>query len=139
VSDTTRVLTGGCLCGAIRYEARGAPSEPSLCHCRSCQRASGAPAVGWASFRGADFEITKGEPKSFRSSEKVDRSFCPNCGTQLTYRHEGEHGWVDVTLASLDDPETLAPHDHIWTTDRLKWMEHVDGLPGFPRSRLEGR
>ena len=137
VKTTSRVLTGGCLCGAIRYEARGAESGPALCHCRSCRRSSGAPAVGWATFRGADFSITSGEPTQYRSSDKVERSHCSVCGTQLTYRHQGEHGWIDVTTSSLDDPEQLSPIDQIWTSHRLEWMAHLEDLPCCPRSRIE--
>jgi hypothetical protein len=73
----------------------------------------------------------------YRSSDNVDRSHCSVCGTHLTYRHQGEHGWVDVTIASMDDPEQMAPHDHIWTSQRLDWMEHLENLPCCPRSRIE--
>lgn len=137
MNTETQVLMGGCLCGAIRYEIRGASSKPALCHCTSCRRSTGAPAVGWATIRGADFSITAGEPALYRSSENVERSFCPNCGTQLTYRHQGEHGWVDVTICSMDDPEQMAPMDHVWASHRLSWMEHLDELPSCARSRME--
>ena len=137
MNTETQALIGGCLCGAIRYEIRGASSKPALCHCTSCRRSTGAPAVGWATIRGADFSITAGEPALYRSSENVERSFCPNCGTQLTYGHQGEHGWVDVTICSMDDPEQMAPMDHIWASHRLNWMEHLDELPSCSRSRME--
>ena len=137
MNTETQVLMGGCLCGAIRYEIRGASSKPALCHCTSCRRSTGAPAVGWTTIRGADFSITAGEPALYRSSENVERSFCPNCGTHLTYGHQGEHGWVDVTICSMDDPEQMAPRDHVWASHRLSWMEHLDELPSCSRSRLE--
>jgi len=137
LNSTSSFLTGGCLCGAVRYEIRGASSKPALCHCASCRRSSGAPVIGWATIRGADFSFTAGEPALYRSSEKVERSFCSTCGTQLTYGHQGEHGWVDVTICSMDDPEQMAPMDHIWVSHRLSWMEHIEELPCCSRSRID--
>ena len=79
-------LTGGCLCGAIRYEVRGAPYHRTVCHCSICRRSAGAPMVAWFSVKLADFAFTAGQPASYRSSAKAQRSCCPTCGTQLTFK-----------------------------------------------------
>ncbi|HEX7671925.1 MAG TPA: GFA family protein, partial [Polyangiaceae bacterium] len=74
---------GGCFCGSVRYRATGRPRSPSICHCTMCRRTSGAPMVGWATFRTDDLEWVSGNPKHFASSAKAERSFCGDCGTAL--------------------------------------------------------
>jgi hypothetical protein len=137
MSDIPEVLPGGCLCGRIRYRAYRPVSEGALCHCISCRRASGAPVVAWFTVRAEDLDFDEGAPTEFRSSEHVVRGFCGDCGTPLTYRHEQHGDYVDVTTASLDDPESMPPADHIWTSDRLRWMADLDRLPEYARTRKE--
>jgi catechol 2,3-dioxygenase-like lactoylglutathione lyase family enzyme len=129
---------GGCLCGAVRYRATGAASFPTLCHCTSCRRAAGAPAVAWVTFPAASFRFTRGEPARFRSSPPVVRSFCARCGTPLTYEHEAFASAVDVTTASFDEPERFPPVDHTWTSERLSWWRPEPRWPELPKSRAEG-
>jgi hypothetical protein len=131
----TAISTGGCLCGAVRYEVRGAGSPAALCHCRSCRMAAGAPVVAWTTWPTASLAWTAGQPTRHRSSPAVTRSFCGRCGTPLTYRHDDHAEWIDVTVCSLDDPATHAPTDHIWTEDRLPWMTGLDALPSHARTR----
>jgi hypothetical protein len=132
-----RVAEGGCLCGAVRYRAAGAGGHPTLCHCGSCRRASGAPVVAWVTFPRQDFAFTRGTPVRYRSSPPVVRSFCGACGTALTYERADFPEAVDVTTASLDEPERFAPADHTWDAHRLPWLRLSDDLPRFPRSRHE--
>jgi hypothetical protein len=128
-------VTGGCLCGAVRYEARGPGSPPALCHCRSCRHAAGAPVVAWTTWPAAEFAWIAGEPALHQSSAAVTRSFCGRCGTMLTYRHDDHAEWIDVTVCSLDDAAAHAPTDQIWTEDRLPWMTNLDALPAHARTR----
>ena len=74
-------LTGGCQCGAVRYEATGESIGHALCHCEGCRASAGAPAVGWMMFPEDSVKVTKGEPKSYNSSGSAYRHFCENCGT----------------------------------------------------------
>lgn len=128
-------LTGGCLCGAVRYRC-AAPARPATwCHCTSCRRAAGAHAVAWFTVPGASFAWVEGQAAIFRSSPPVARAFCARCGTQLTYRHQDSPDEVDVTVGSLDEPDRVAPADHIWMQDAAAWDRPVDGLPSYPRSR----
>jgi catechol 2,3-dioxygenase-like lactoylglutathione lyase family enzyme len=129
---------GGCLCGAVRYRATGEASLATLCHCASCRRASAAPAVAWVTFPEGAFAFTRGEPVRFRSSPPVVRSFCGRCGTPLTYQHEAFARAVDVTTASLDEPERCPPVDHTWSSERLPWWRPEPRWPELPRSRAEG-
>ncbi|MFI5316531.1 MAG: GFA family protein [Myxococcota bacterium] len=126
---------GGCLCGAVRYRALGAASSPTLCHCRTCRRAAGAPAVAWVSFPRAGFAFTGSEPVRYRSSAQVVRTFCGRCGTPLSYAHEDEPGSIDVTTASLDQPDELPPRDQLWTSHSLAWSEGLAALPRHPGKR----
>ena len=79
------MLTGGCHCGAVRYEATEAPQRHSICHCTDCRRSAGAPVVAWAVYDRADVRVTKGAPKMRSSSEHGRRYFCADCGTGLFY------------------------------------------------------
>jgi len=127
-------LTGGCHCGAIRYEADGQPAHVAICHCSDCRKASGAPMVAWAAFREDDFRITQGEPKTRNSSGAAMRSFCPDCGTPLWFRNaEVLPGLVDVQSATLDDPDALRPQAQIQVADRIGWMKSAHELPEFQR------
>jgi hypothetical protein len=132
---TAKGFTGGCLCGLIRYRATGKPTNGTHCHCEICRRASGAAFVSWATFRSAAFAFTKGKPARFDSSEIAFRQFCPNCGTQLTFQFHKSPQTIDVTLASLDDPGTITPLDHIWTKRQIAWIKLADGLPQYAESR----
>ena len=134
---TNAAVEGGCLCGAVRYRAAGEASHPTLCHCNSCRRAAGAPLVAWVTFPLAQFAFTKGAPARYRSSPRVVRTFCPTCGTPLTYEHDSLPGTIDVTVASLDDPSAFPPADHTWTSEKIAWLALGDGLPRHPRSRFE--
>ena len=93
--------TGGCQCGAVRYQLLTPPEHACLCHCRMCQRASGQPFMAFASVRREDLRWTRGSPSTFVSSNVAERNFCSGCGTPLTY-HRVESGSIAVTIGSLD-------------------------------------
>ena len=77
--------TGGCLCGAVRYEVSEPPQKSGYCHCRMCQKASGAPCTVGVYFAKQALRITRGQPTFYRSSNVAERGFCRNCGSQLLY------------------------------------------------------
>jgi hypothetical protein len=117
----TNLLEGGCLCGAIRYQVEGAPSSISVCHCRSCRLASGAPTVGWFVITRSQFTLRSGTPSIYRSSAEVRRGFCGDCGTQLTYAHESASDTIELTAASLDEPAVFEPTKEIWLSEKIPW------------------
>ena len=102
---------GGCFCGAVRYRVEGPPLHAGWCHCRMCQRTVGAPVVPWGTWPADRFAWLRGEPRTFVSSAKGERSFCPSCGT------------------------SLPPEHHIWTMSRVPWLELADDLPRHEGSR----
>ncbi|MBS0579077.1 MAG: GFA family protein [Proteobacteria bacterium] len=126
------MYTGGCLCGAVRYEARGVARYVCYCHCESCRRAAGAALVPWATFERAQLRITHGTLAGYPSSAGVLRGFCSACGTSLTYQSEARAADVDIAVASLDEPAALAPRMHLWVQDKLPWLPISDGLPQYP-------
>lgn len=128
----TDVLEGGCLCGAIRYRITPPPLDAAYCHCRMCQKASGAAAVAWVSVVPEQFAYVAGTPAVYRSSEWASREFCGACGSPLVFRYSDPARPLDVTVASLDTPDAVTPEYHIWTASRIGWFETTDPLPRYP-------
>ena len=127
--------TGRCLCGAVRYECGPLLYPPTLCHCESCRRASGAHALGWVTVAASNLVFTHGRPAEFSSSVGRTRGFCGACGSPLSYRTQSRLAEVDVTLGTLDEPGRTVPVDHIWMEDAPGWDRPADGLPCYPRAR----
>ena len=126
--------SGGCHCGAIRYDVDGEPQHVALCHCSDCRRSAGAPMVSWAAFTEDALTVTQGQPVTFNSSGAAMRSFCGTCGTGLFYRNADMlPGIVDIQSVTLDDPEALPPAAHIQVAERLHWMGDLDTLTRFER------
>ncbi|MBS7455558.1 GFA family protein [Coralloluteibacterium stylophorae] len=129
------MLEGGCYCGAVRYATEDEPRNPTVCHCTDCRRVAGAASVAWFSVRRSALRWTAAEPASFRSSPAVERTFCGTCGTCLTWWGRDEAAWIDITIASLDDPDRVPPQDHTFVGERTDWDVIGDGLPRFERTR----
>ena len=92
-------LEGGCLCGRVRYRVTTAPLDGAYCHCRMCQKSSGAPLQASAEFPVAAFEVTEGRLKAYRSSPWALRRFCPDCGSQISYAHaEGAYAIMQALI-----------------------------------------
>lgn len=130
-------FTGGCLCGAVRYRLASVPFGAGWCHCRTCQRNSGSPAMVFAAVPVGDFRFDAGEDAvaTVRSSDFGHRAFCGRCGTPLYMRVDHEPGTLDFSVATLDAPETVAPEFHIFWDSRIGWAEPADDLPKYPRER----
>jgi hypothetical protein len=126
-------IDGGCICGAVRYRIAGPVLSAGICHCLSCRRAAGAESVAWLTIATGDFRLLAGELATYHSSPGVTRGFCPRCGTSLTFA-AAEGGSIDVTLASLDDPERVRPTKEWWLSHRLSWNPANPDLVGFPES-----
>ena len=124
---STDVLTGGCLCGAVRYEVRGTPRVLCLCHCTMCRRSVGATPVAWATYPTTQFRLVGGTPAWFRSSDIGRRGFCAGCGSSVLFENTHLPEEIDVTIATLDDPSRLVPDRHIWVPDKVAWVSLDDG------------
>ncbi len=129
---------GGCLCGVCRFRIGATPTDCGFCHCRICQRASGAPMALFASVPIEAFTWSEGEPVMRSSSSFGRRWFCPACGTQLAMEVDYAPQTIDVSVMALDDPSIGSPEFHIWCESAQPWSYPLDGLPHFPRDRPGG-
>ena len=119
---------GGCQCGAVRYVLAAAPKATSICHCRMCQKAGGAPFMAFAGVKNADLAFTRGAPAKYASSEIAERGFCAACGTPLTYQMKGSKR-ISVTIGSLDNPAIFGPAEQLGVESRLPWLATLANLP----------
>ena len=130
VNDTP--VTGGCQCGAIRYSIDSL-GRATICHCRMCQKAFGSFFGPLVTARGLKW--TRGTPSVFASSNKVNRHFCSNCGTPLTYDWGGG---IEISIGSLDDPEQAAPVLQLNLNDKLSFVDDLHRLPKREMSDGDG-
>jgi hypothetical protein len=131
--------TGGCLCGAIRYQVDAPITELRACHCTNCQRASGGHGTVAAPVPRASLKLTKGTPKQFvdkaDSGRKLVRYFCGDCGSPLYSHREMAPEMLNVRAGTLDDSAGLKITMDIWTKSARSW-HHIDPaskqIPGQP-------
>ena len=122
------VLTGGCQCGAIRFACYAAPTRVSICHCRMCQKATGAPFASLADIPNENFAWTRGTPAAFKSSSIAERDFCAKCGTPLSYRRiDGPN--IEIMTGAFDRPDRVVPTLQFGSESRLGWVGNVSNLP----------
>jgi len=129
-----QIHEGGCLCSAIRFRISGEPVFSSICHCSTCRRASAAPTVAWLTFDRSQVEFLSGTPRTYRSSQGVARHFCGTCGSQLSYESIASPMTIDITTASLDNPNLFPPTMEVWLEHRVSWQTANQTLAQYPRS-----
>ena len=132
---TLQASAGGCLCGAVRFEVQGKVTESGYCHCRTCQKQSGAPVVAWFAIAPSGFRYISGTPNKFRATGHATREFCGNCGTYLVFREDDPSATLGVNTATLDDPALVPPDFHIWHESRITWFETSDTLPRHAKGK----
>lgn len=129
-------MTGGCKCGAVRYEVDGDPLFSSNCHCRDCQRATGSAFMPVAGFP-EDLVHVTGAVKYFRrtgdSGAAVAEAFCPECGANLFGHADLLAGLVLLNAGSLDDPARFNPQMNIFTASAQPWDYMDPNLHKFPQ------
>ena len=132
--DRSGLTTGGCLCGHVRYEINQPSIGAGLCHCRICQRSIGAAVNAWVAFPADAVRFAPDQPKVYSSSPIAERGFCPECGTSLTYRLLKPHdcGYLALPIATLDNPNDVAPTWHGGIESQMPWLDIKDDLPRTP-------
>lgn len=133
-----RIETGACFCGAIAAELRGEPFWICYDHDDDCRRALGGPLTVWVGYRPDEFRLIRGTPKSFSKTKGVVRTFCPDCGTSISYSDEGLDNELYVSIGFLDHPERFKPWAHAYWDMKLPWVSFADDLPkveGYTRQR----
>jgi len=133
-----RERLGRCLCGQVRFAARGQPLWVAHCHCESCRRATSSPMTTYAGYPAAAVEWTAAQPTSYASSPGVTRRFCPRCGSPMSFEGESAPGEVHLFATSFDEPESLVPGVHVFVEEQLAWLHLADGLPRYARTGRDG-
>jgi hypothetical protein len=123
-------ITGGCQCGAVRYALTEQPTNPHICHCRMCQKAFGSFFAPLTGVPMTSFEMTRGEMAIFKSSDLVERGFCRDCGTPLSFRFL-DSGRISVSIGSLDEPARIEPKLQCGNEARMPWFDKLPGLTGI--------
>jgi hypothetical protein len=126
-------VTGGCLCGELRYEATAAPFDGAFCHCSMCQKSTGSLFSAGIIFNWTDFHFVQGEPKYYRSCEVARHAFCENCSSTIFVAYD-EAPNLFIYVGSLDNPDewpmsTEGWCGHIFVDDKVSWYEINDELP----------
>jgi hypothetical protein len=129
---------GRCLCGAVRFTARGEPRWVAHCHCDSCRRATSAPVVTYAGFMADQVEWKAEKPALFHSSQGVERGFCARCGSPISFTGEKWPDEVHLFVASFEEPNNFAPTSHVHVAEKLAWLHLGDGLPRYATTPREG-
>ena len=126
-------ITGGCLCGALRYEAQGEPTYAGFCFCADCRKVSGGGSIGFMGFS-ANAVRFSGATRQFRSKAlrgEATRNFCPTCGGLVFGGVVGESDSHTIYAGSLDDPSRFRPAMAIFNRDRPAWSPLPPGLTVF--------
>ena len=127
----TEILTGGCICGAVRFETNEQPLWISHCHCTNCRKMSGSPFSTGLMYKSDTVHWT-GDVTSYESSLGIFRVFCPICGGSLAFREGCAPEKDCVLLGAFDDPSQIRVDDnvnHIFAKYELDWLNIDDGFP----------
>ncbi len=132
MSGKTLPVTGGCLCGAVRYECDDSPDRAFCCHCSTCQKHASGPMMELFFVPADKFRIVSGKVKTYDSSETGRRNFCPTCGTPIAFHRSTRPEVVSVMGGSLDNPSLFRPLHHLWTESDQAWF-HEEGIPSHEK------
>ena len=136
-------VTGGCLCGAIKYSVEVMPDKIFNCHCQFCRRAHGADYATMALADGNTLKVEDpcGALKAHKNKLGGYRAFCSECGSRLMNYAPDKSFYLSVTLSTVDSPSNLKPIAHANIESKAPWCEPYDGVvsfPGMPPGVLEG-
>ena len=132
-------FTGGCLCGAIRYEVKGDPVRVANCHCDDCRRATGASFTTNVFVKEDDLVVTRGTTKKFQhksdAGNTMTKEFCGDCGSQLFGSGSGSPGIKHVKVGTIDDASNIRPVIDVFTSKKLPFTILSDDTEHFERTR----
>lgn len=126
---TGRLERGSCFCGSITAEMTGNPFWINYDHDDDCRKALGGPLTIWIGYKRNHVRFTSGTPKTFSKTSGVERSFCPNCGSSISYADEGLEDEIWITIGFMDRPERFEPLAHGYWRMKLPWIKFADDLP----------
>jgi hypothetical protein len=139
MADNQPLHTGGCRCRSVTFEADGTPDAVCHCHCESCRRSTGAPAVTFVVFERAHFRFTGAEPAYHESSPGIFRGFCPHCGTPLSWHapDEAHAPFIEMYVGTFDEPGRFVPTHHLYYEERVPWYDVADRRPRWARNNKD--
>jgi hypothetical protein len=128
-----RTVTGGCLCGAVRFSAELPSKWCAHCHCTMCRRAHGAGYVTWVGFEEPQFRLDEGAEhlRWYASSAEAQRGFCDTCGSTMLFRSSKWPGEIHIALANIADPIDRQPQANVFHDTHVDWMPLDDALAAF--------
>lgn len=132
-------FSGGCLCGAIRYQVKSDPVRVAHCHCDDCRRATGSAFATNIFVKGDDLAITQGAPKSYQhtvdSGNTMTKEFCADCGSQLFGSSSGATGMKSVKVGSIDDAAFVKPEIEVYVSKALPFTHLSEATEHFEKGR----
>jgi len=136
-----RLETAACFCGAVTAEMHGEPFWIAYDHDDDCRKALGSPLTIWVGYRPDQVVLTGETPKPFSKTPGVVRTFCPECGTSVSYWDDGLDEELYLAIGFLNNPERFPPQAHAFWSMKLPFVEFGDELPrmdGYSRNRDPG-
>jgi hypothetical protein len=127
--------TGGCRCGAVRFEVSGEPLSVGYCHCSDCRRATGAPVSAFVGFHAEEVSLSGDMLRSFENGA-VTRSFCGTCGSPVAYLDQRLDDHIYFMLGAMDMPADYKPTLHSYVREQLPYVHMPDGLQRFPKTSV---
>lgn len=125
------VVSGRCLCGNLQFELRGKRLWVAHCHCESCRRNTGSAVATFVGYNKDQLTYTSGQRKFYQSSPGVQRGFCADCGTPMTYEADRCPDEVHLYVSTIDNPGAFRPQVHVFFGERIPWLELEDDLPRY--------
>jgi hypothetical protein len=122
-------MRGRCFCGSVTFEVDGPVLSCVTCHCESCRRQCSAPMTTYIGVPDGQWRWTGKQPKLFKSSPGVERTFCEVCGTPLSFRSAKMSDVMHLYAAAMEEPQHFAPTLHVAFEEKLPWLKLADGLP----------
>ena len=132
-------ISGGCLCGNIRYTLNAEPALTVVCHCTHCQKASGSAFSTNLVVQRADLAFSGGEMAAYddkaESGNTLKRSFCPKCGSSIMSESSGRPGAAVLKAGTLDDPSGVKSTMQIWTRSAQPWVKLAAEMTSMEKGR----
>ena len=125
------IREGGCLCGAVRFKLDLTDHHTGNCHCRDCQKNSGAPFMTFTDILSEQVIWTKDQPKRIQTSELAERMFCGKCGAPLVGQALDERERISISTSTLDDPSGIDVTYELYTRSRWPMLKPIQGTTQY--------
>ena len=138
MGEKTTPITGGCLCGAVRFRIAAPALRTTHCYCEMCRKSHGALYTSYSAFPRDEFTLEKGEDalQTYHSSPGVRRIFCRHCGCTIFFDYAGGEDIADIPSGILDNGahpgHPPGSECHIYVASKAPWYEITDRLPQYP-------